>query len=59
MRFKWKIAASLLVAGLVPTVILLQQVLASFAAYSHQAAMNEIQTSMQLKGAAVQSFVDV
>ena len=58
MRFKWKIAASLLVAGLVPTVILLQQVLASFAAYSHQAAMNEIQTSMQLKGAAVQSFVD-
>lgn len=58
MRFKWKVAFTLLMAGLVPTVILLKLELDSFADYSHQAAMNEIQTSMQLKSEAVQSYID-
>jgi len=58
MRFKWKVALALLSAGLVPTVVLLKLELDRFAAYSHQAAMNEIQTSMQLKGQAVQAYVD-
>lgn len=58
MRFKWKVAFTLLIAGLVPTVILLKLELDSFAEYSHQAAMREIQASMQLKGEAVQSYMD-
>ena len=58
MRFKWKVAFALLVAGLVPTVVLLKLELDSFAEYSHQAALNEIQSSMQLKSAAVQSYID-
>ena len=58
MRFKWKVALALLFAGLVPTVVLLKLELDRFAAFSHDAAMTEIQTSMQLKGQAVQAYVD-
>ncbi len=58
MRFKWKVVLALLCAGLIPTLVLLKLELERFATFSHEGAMNEIQTSMQLKGQAVQDYVD-
>lgn len=58
MRFKWKVVLALLCAGLFPTLLLLKLGLESFANFSRAGAMDEIQTSMQLKGQAVQDYVD-
>ena len=58
MRFKWKVAAALLAAGLIPTGIVLNLGLERLSAYSQQTAEQEVMTSMQLKGQAVERHVD-
>lgn len=58
MRFKWKVTLALLVGGLVPVGVVSKLDIDRFDAYSRQAAEMEVQTALDLKGAAVERYFD-
>ena len=58
MRFKWKVAIALLLAGLVPTALILKLDIDSFGAYSRQMAEAEARNAIELKGVAVRQYLE-
>ena len=58
MRFKWKVAVALLLAGLVPSALIVKLSLDSFATYSREVAEAEVESSMALKAASVAQYLD-
>lgn len=58
MRFKWKVAVALLVGGLVPTAVIVKLQVDQFAAYSLQAAEDEVRSRMVLNAQSMQQYFD-
>ncbi|PLL10170.1 methyl-accepting chemotaxis protein [Tabrizicola sp. TH137] len=58
MRFKWKISLALLLAGLVPMAVVMKIDIDRLASLSETTASDEIQTSTELRGAAIERYFD-
>ena len=56
MRFKWKITAALLVAGLVPMSVMMKIEIDRLASTSETTVREEIQTAAELRGAAIERY---
>jgi len=56
MRFKWKIILALLLAGLVPTATVMKIEVDRLAALSETSVKEEIQTTAELRGAAIERY---
>ncbi|WP_434613932.1 methyl-accepting chemotaxis protein [Tabrizicola sp. M-4] len=56
MRFKWKISIALLLAGLLPMAIVMKIDIDRLASLSQETVTEEIQTSAELRGAAIERY---
>ncbi|PLL13462.1 methyl-accepting chemotaxis protein [Tabrizicola sp. TH137] len=58
MRFRWKVILALLLAGLVPMGVVMKIEVDRLSAFSSETVREEIQTSAELRGEAVERYFD-